>query len=142
MGECGECTVCCTLSYVKELDKKPWDTCGHCILKKGCSIYTKRPNECKEFECAYYQGGTNIELRPDKCGIMFVKKNDRIFTGIVVPDTSITDMAKKQIVSFNKQGYSVVLLTKNEKPVLVVAPGHNEQEIKEEYIKLLKNGNL
>ena len=61
---------------------------------------------------------------------------------MVVPNTPITDMAKKQIVSFNKQGYSVVLLTKDEKPVLMVANGHNEKEIREEYIKLLENGNI
>ena len=140
---CGECTVCCTLSYVKELDKKPWETCGHCILKKGCGIYGKHPKECKDFACAYLESGVNnVELRPDKCGIMFVKKSDRIFTGIVVPNTPITDIAKKQIASFNKQGYSVVVLPKDEKPILVTAPMHNEMEIREEYIKLLNNGNL
>ena len=141
VNKCGECTVCCTVSVVEVIDKKVWETCKYCS-NNSCSIYGDHPKVCKEFECAYLESGSNIELRPDKCGIMFVKKNDRIFTGMLVPNTSITDMAKRQIVSFNKQGYSVVLLTKDENPVLVIAPGHNENEIREEYIKLLENGNL
>lgn len=140
-GTCGECTACCTLSVVKELNKKTWETCSFCKNNK-CSIYGNHPKVCKDFECAYLESGANIELRPDKCGIMFIKKSDRIFTGMLVPNTPITDIARKQIVSFNKQGYSVVLLTKDEKPFIVVASGHNEEEIRKEYIKLLKNGDV
>ena len=142
MGECGECTVCCTLSHIKELNKKPWDTCGHCILKKGCGIYKDRPNECKEFECAYYQGGSNIELRPDKCGVMFVKRNNRIFAGILVPDVPVTDTARGQVEAFKQQGYSVILLKKGEGPNIELAPGHNKQEIFKEYINLLTDGDV
>jgi hypothetical protein len=142
IGKCGECTACCTVSAVKALDKKVWETCTHCS-NNSCSIYGDHPDQCKEFKCAYLQSKTdNILLRPDKCGIMFVKKNDRIFTGMIVPNTPMTDTAKKQVVSFYRQGYSVVLLTKDEEPVLMTAPGHNGNEIREEYIKLLTYGNL
>lgn len=142
IGRCGECTVCCTLSVVKALNKKAWETCKHCI-SNSCSVYGEHPDECKEFDCAYLESGVeNATLRPDNCNVMFVKKNDRIFTGMIVPGTSITDTAKKQIVSFNRQGYSVVLLAKDESPILVAASGHNENEIREEYIKLLENGNI
>lgn len=142
MNFCGECTVCCTLSVVKELDKKVGETCKLCVAKKGCSIYGKHPEVCKTFECAYLQAGANIELRPDKCGIMFVKKSDRIFTGMMVPGVPMTDMAVKQIISFKQQGYSVVMLKIGEKPHIEVADAHSAQAIHEEYGNILVNGNV
>ena len=62
--ECGECTVCCILSVVSELNKKAGEQCINCV-NNGCKIYGKHPQVCKDFECAYFQGGSDIELRPD-----------------------------------------------------------------------------
>ena len=144
MGEnkCGECTVCCTLSVVEELDKKAFETCNHCILKKGCGIYNKRPKVCKDFECAYLQGGKNIEQRPDKCGVMFFKINNNIFAGVLVPGVDYTDVAKTQIAVFREQGYSVILFKEKTKPFIALAEGHNKEEIYLEYLKEIKIGNI
>jgi hypothetical protein len=139
--ECGDCTVCCTLSVVKELNKKVGEECKLCKNNR-CSIYKKRPQVCKDFECAYLQAGNNIELRPDKCGIMFFKKSDRIFCGMLVPEGTVTDMAKGQIISFKKQGYSVILIKLGEKPIIELATGHDMNEIQKEYINLLRDGNI
>jgi hypothetical protein len=139
--ECGDCTACCTLSVVPELNKKVGEHCLHCV-NDGCEIYGNHPQACKDFECAFFQGGTNKELRPDRCGVMFVKRNERIFSGMLVPDTSISDVAKKQIVSFKEQGYSVVLLKLGERPHIEVAEGHDKKEIYQEYVNILTNGNL
>ena len=143
-NKCGECTVCCTLSYVKELNKKPGETCKHCIEKTGCGIYEQRPQECKEFECAYLESGvTNISLRPDNCNVMFFKKSDRIFVGAVVPNKSVSDIARGQIESFKQQGYSVVMIKLFAKPHIELAEGHSGEEIWQEYINLLNiNGNI
>lgn len=141
MGECGDCTACCTLSYVKEINKEAWDTCKFC-KNNGCSIYNERPQDCRDFECAYLQGANNIELRPDKCGIMFFKKNDRIFCGALVPDVPITDIARGQIEAFKQQGFSVILLKQFAKPLLDLAEGHDKEEIWKEYINSLMNGNV
>ena len=141
-NECGECTVCCTLSVVEELNKGAGEDCKLC-KNNGCSIYGKHPQVCKDFECAYLQGVADIELRPDKCGIMFFKKSDRIFTGALVPGVPVTNVAKGQIDAFNQQGYSVILLNLEEKkPLIKLANGHNEQEIFYEYLNLLKNGKI
>lgn len=139
--ECGDCTVCCTLSAVSELNKKVGEQCFFCV-DNGCEIYGDHPQVCKDFECAYLQGGTNIELRPDKCGVMFFKKNDRIFCGMTVPGLKATDLAKGQINSFLKQGYSVVLLKLGEKPHIKPAEGHDGDMIYKEYTNLLIDGNL
>lgn len=138
---CGECTVCCTLSVVPELEKGVGEECVFCKNSK-CSIYGKHPQVCKDFKCAYLEAGIDNALRPDKCGIMFVKKNDRIFTGMKVPDVPLTAAAKGQILAFTGQGFSVVLLALGEKANIVLAPGHDMISIKEEYKNLLKNGNL
>lgn len=139
--ECGDCTACCTLSVVPELNKQAGQECLHCI-NNGCSIYKKHPQVCKDFECAFLQNGNNIELRPDKCGIMFFKKSDRIFCGALVPDVPVSDLAKGQIAAFKQQGYSVILLKLFEKPYIDLAEGHNKDEVWKEYINLLKNGNI
>lgn len=139
--ECGDCTVCCTLSFVKELNKKVGEKCIHCV-NNGCQIYGNHPQSCKDFECAYLQAGKNIELRPDKCGIMFFKKNERIFVGTIVPDKEITDMAKGQIQSLKEQGYSVMLLKIGEPPFVIPAEGRKQSEVYEEYMNLLKDGNI
>lgn len=139
MPNCGECTVCCTFSVVPELNKKAGEDCINC-KNNGCEIYGDHPQSCKDFECAYLQGGNNIELRPDKCGIMFFKKNEKIFVGVVVK--KVTDLAKGQIESFNKQGYSVVLLKLGEKPLIMPADKHNHTKIYKEYIGLLRYGNV
>lgn len=139
--DCGECTVCCTLSVVKELDKKVGEQCVHCV-DQGCMIHGKHPKVCKDFECAYYQGGNNIKLRPDQCGIMFWKKNERLFSGMVMPGLEITEMAKGQIESFKKQGYSVMLLKLGEVPHLELAEGHDKEEMYKEYVNTLTDGNI
>jgi hypothetical protein len=141
MNECGDCTACCVLSVVEELDKKAGEHCFNCV-DNGCKIYGKHPQVCKDFNCAYIQGGTNVELRPDNCGVMFSKKNERIFVGTVVPEVTMTDIAIGQIVSFKEQGYSVVMLKLGERPHVEPAEGHNKEEIYKEYLNILKNGNV
>jgi hypothetical protein len=138
---CGECTVCCTVCVVSELNKEAGELCVKCD-GSGCLDYDNRPQVCRDFECACYQGGDNIKLRPDQCGVMFFKKNERIFCGVRVPDKSMTDLARKQIESFNQQGYSVVMLEIGRRPHVVLAKTHRLADIYTEYIGILKNGNI
>lgn len=140
MLNCGECTACCTVCVVPELNKEAGKICTNC--EGGCQIYGNHPQSCLDFECAYYQGGKNIELRPDKCGTMFFKKNDRIFCGVVLPDKKVTNLVKGQIESLNKQGYSVIMMKIGEDPHIVLASGHNPKSVYEEYTGILKEWQL
>jgi len=143
-GECGECTVCCTLSVVKELNKEAGETCVHCISNKGCSIYNARPQDCRDFACAYLESGIdNVSLRPDKCDVMFFRKTDRIFVGVVVPDKTVSDAARGQIEAFKQQGFSVVMLKLFQRPHIENAKDHDRDEIWKEYLNSLKeHGNI
>lgn len=141
MKSCGDCTACCTLLPVTELNKPRNVLCEHCEV--GCSIYKDRPQSCVDFNCAYLQADNTPEsLRPDKCGIMFIKKTNRIFAGYLVPGIKVTEIAKNQISNFQKQGYSVLLFSeKEELPLLKLAYKHKKDEIIFEYNESL-NGNV
>lgn len=133
MNDCGTCTACCTLFPIEPIGKPVNTHCPHC--DGGCSIYEDKPQTCTDFECAYLQGKNVPEsLSPDKCGVIFTKKSDRIFTGMLILSVEVSDTAKAQIKDFNKQGYSVILLSvKENKPLLKLGQGHNANEIMQEY---------
>ena len=68
MSSCGDCTACCSVFVIDELQKPKNTLCSNC--KGGCSIYQSRPQTCKDYKCAYLVGGWNEALRPDKCGVI------------------------------------------------------------------------
>ena len=83
-----------------------------------------------------------LSLRPDKSGIIFIRRAERIFSGVLMPDTDVTDVARGQINAFVKQGFSVILVSvSEEKPLLMLADGHDSNEIFNEYKEAL-SGNL
>jgi uncharacterized protein len=63
---CGNCTLCCKLLGVQELDKPPNKWCVLCDIGEGCSIYPDRPRTCRDFECGYLLSNLPINFRPDK----------------------------------------------------------------------------
>lgn len=75
-GDCGTCTLCCTLMKVAMEPPKPArQTCGHCTAG-GCSIYAERPDVCQGFQCLWLasQQIANYALppamRPDRSGVV------------------------------------------------------------------------
>ena len=104
--DCGECTACCTSLPIAALNKPINTHCTHC--DKGCTIYDSKPQTCSDFECAYIQG-TNIPLalRPDNCGVIFIKMDDKTFHGVAIQGMEVTDIAKAQMNDFMKQGFEV-----------------------------------
>ena len=81
--------------------------CMYCEDDK-CRIHDKLPKECSDFECAYFQAGNNINLRPDKCGVMFEKIGEHIFLGTKDPRRVMTEQGVGQAYAFVEQGFSVV----------------------------------
>jgi len=142
--ECGECSLCCDIPVIEELKKSAFILCSNYDTNcKNCKIYDKRPEECRNFECAYYQSPkANIAIRPDKCGVMFEMLSPRIFFGNLHPNYEFSDVAKGQIDAFIKQGYSVVLSQQNEKLKFYISLIHDKESIFNEFKKLLEeNGN-
>lgn len=133
MSECGECMACCTMLPIDAINKPANKQCWHC--DNGCAIYDSKPQTCNDYECAYYQGkNLPLSLRPDKCGIIFTKKTDRIFSGVLVTGVPVNNAAKGQIKSFNEQGFSVILLCADDMSLkAVLAKGHEPEDIEYEY---------
>ncbi|MDB5386590.1 MAG: zinc/iron-chelating protein [Planctomycetaceae bacterium] len=93
---CGDCTACCTVLAVTELNKPMRLSCSH-ICRDGCRIYLDRPTGCRQFNCLWLRGALqncavqgdapadvensiNEALRPDHSGVIwdyFVAGTDR-----------------------------------------------------------------
>lgn len=135
---CGACKACCELFPIVEIGKPAGKLCPHYC--DGCSIHETKPKSCAEYDCAYLQSEDAPEsLRPDRCGIVFTKKSDRIFSGILVPGVEVTDMAKRQINSFLDQGYSVVLLADGRRPHVMAADNLDPKSVYAEYVGVLSD---
>jgi len=131
--ECGDCTECCELLHIDSqkplldgeieliaIDSPAGQLCNYCDKNIGCTVHEDRPLICRTYECAYTQHeSAPIELRPDKCGVIFEKLDDSLFVGTIKPDRPITEYGSKQIDAFNQQGYNVVL-TKYDTPEVKV----------------------
>lgn len=132
MQDCGNCTLCCKFPKIVTYNSTQGEYCEHCTPGVGCNIYESRPDECRLFLCAYAQMKVvKPEMRPDKCGMMFEKIGDKIIIGST--DGSITRLSpllKKQVESFGKEGFTVVLQKFNPFKFLgMLAKGANKQEV-------------
>lgn len=77
---CGECTLCCTVMGVDELNKGPGVPCQHLLQidanpltgNSGCSIYGQHPESCRAYACMWRTGAIEDEdMRPDLIGVIF-----------------------------------------------------------------------
>lgn len=68
---CGDCTVCCFVGGVPELDKPAHSHCQYCWVS-GCDLFGKpdRPKVCVDFCCSWLRGAGFPEDRPDTSGVM------------------------------------------------------------------------
>jgi len=141
VSKCGECTLCCELLKVPSLDKNAGVLCSNCVLTKGCKIYNSRPQECVDFKCAYIQmDKVHVDLRPDNCKVIFEKISDIVFFGTQDPRFDMTDIAKNQIIQFNKQGFSVIITTSG-RSKFYLAKEHTHDETKNELFQFLERKN-
>lgn len=53
--ECGTCSLCCKLVGIEALSKPPGAWCPNCKPGVGCGIYADRPQECRDFACAWLE---------------------------------------------------------------------------------------
>jgi len=111
MASCDGCTLCCKLTNVPYMGAPSGEYCNRCSPGEGCSIYDKAPAHCKKFRCAYIQMlKVNPALRPDRCGILLEKINDSLFLATADGELGhISNLAKGQIQSLNREGFSVML---------------------------------
>ena len=66
MGEsprqCGDCSLCCKVMRIPELDKPKDEWCPNFARGCGCRIYTDRPPSCRTFNCLWL---TDFAMGPE-----------------------------------------------------------------------------
>ena len=120
MSSCGECSVCCELFSIKELNKPKQSMCDKCT-GTGCGIYDKRPQTCREYFCFYISENLQEEARPDRCGVLFDynKKKNRI-EALLLTQLADEKMVKSVIKKLEqKYGSSVYGVNAIEKQVTI-----------------------
>jgi hypothetical protein len=144
-NNCGSCTLCCELLPIKELKKPASVLCSNCTLGKGCNIYSKRPESCRNFDCLYIQSDEmDISLRPNECGVMFEKVTTKIYFGTELPKKVGSWKELKlfnYIKSLNDKGISIVISSFSNTPnKFFLAEGHKKEIVEKiiirEYEKL------
>jgi hypothetical protein len=100
--DCGDCTACCTVLAVTELNKPMRFACQH-QCRDGCRTYLARPSGCRQFNCLWLRGAlqqhasasvlisrsllqdsahpAEESLRPDHSGVIwdyFIDGKDRL----------------------------------------------------------------
>jgi hypothetical protein len=71
--DCSNCTMCCELLGVEELEMPPSGQCPNCRLGTGCMAYEQRPTECSAFYCEYLlDPRLGDHWRPSKCRTVVV----------------------------------------------------------------------
>ncbi len=127
VNRCGECTACCSVLAIEELDKPEYEDCKH-LSSAGCEIYESRPPVCQRFECMYLsdrwdqRDGGEI-MRPDRCGLLIYGYRDQdgkeaIRVSEVFDGASQNEIAQQLIPSLVDEGYVVALHRKNSAPHL------------------------
>lgn len=94
---CGDCTACCTILQVVELNKPINTPCPHCTAH-NCAIYSSRPLTCRIWSCEWWLGrlGLTDGQRPDKLGLMFAFDPDSpVIAYEVAPDAAKSKKAVK-----------------------------------------------
>lgn len=128
MRTCGQCTLCCKIYSVEELNK-PKDTPCNLCTNKGCSIYSFRPNTCRIFECFWLKTPEVPDhYRPDKLGLLVDgNKGDNLLKVMLDPDkptAAQSELGKEFLDLLVRGGNNLVIVLGYQ---LTYVPGHGRE---------------
>jgi len=73
--ECGDCSLCCKVLRIPELDKPKDAWCSNFAAGAGCSIYADRPASCRDFVCRWLADPSmGPEWKPSVCKLVLDTK--------------------------------------------------------------------
>ena len=86
--ECGDCSLCCKVLGIPELEKPKDRWCSNFKAGTGCGIYKDRPPSCRNFICRWLSDPTmGPEWKPSVCK-MVVDSRPSLF--VVHVDPAVT----------------------------------------------------
>jgi hypothetical protein len=116
--QCGDCSLCCKVIAVTELNKHAGEWCKHVKPnKQGCTVYDMRPESCQGFQCGWLLGWIPDEYSPRKARVVFMGDDDeRVLTVFEDPKgPSPTDEPKlKKVLSEMLLKGSVLVIVRGE----------------------------
>ena len=120
--ECGDCSLCCKVLRIPELEKPKDHWCFNFVRGRGCGIYPDRPQSCRTFHCAWLTEPTlGPEWKPSVSKMVLVSKPN-LLTVHIDPTANRpwrTEPYYSVLKSLAAQGQ------KNHTVVLVVERGRN-----------------
>jgi len=73
--QCGDCSLCCKLLGIPELNKPKDEWCPNFAAGIGCRIYADRPPSCRDFTCRWLADPTmGPEWKPSICKMVLDAK--------------------------------------------------------------------
>jgi len=92
---CDQCSLCCKVLGVSELQKVANQWCSYFAPGKRCTIYPTRPNECRQFQCGWSKSlEFDLSWRPDRAH--FVIDDSRANELMIVVDPAYPDAWRKE----------------------------------------------
>ena len=124
MNACGQCSLCCKLLGIEEIEKPPGVWCQHCTPGTGCMIHEQAsfPMDCHSYACLWRQAkdeGNPLpdELRPDRSKVIIDAAKTQHAHHVRCDPASPTAWRNPKIVSILDQlarrGSAIYLVTPN-----------------------------
>jgi hypothetical protein len=126
--KCGSCNLCCEVFKIEETGKAQGQKCKH--LKagcNGCTIYEKRPNQCRSFACLWLQGIGAASMRPDRSGVVLTTPGGMMVHGHASSFEKIKPAARRFLDSMTDR--AVVVLVAGDRRELIGGPSRLINEI-------------
>lgn len=134
--QCGDCQLCCKLMPILSLSKPANTRCKHQRSGKGCTIYAKRPVECRTFACRWLADPTTKGLkRPDRSHLVIDPEWDSIVlerTAVVAvmqvwvdpsfPDAWDTPEFRAHMLFVAEKYRAATLIRRNSRDAITVFP--------------------
>lgn len=137
--QCGDCSLCCKVLAIAELDKPKDAWCPNFAAGAGCRIYPARPPSCRDFACQWLTDLTiGPEWKPSLCKMVLDSKPQLLVVHAdpalarpwrVEPYYSVLRRLAAQgltqgaLVLAMERGRSIVILPDRDVDMGVLAPG-------------------
>jgi len=125
--QCGDCSLCCKVLGIPELDKPKDSWCPNFVAGAGCRIYADRPPSCHNFVCRWLSDASmGPEWKPSVCK-MVIDSRPSLFVAHVDPAVSRPWCAEPYISALKRlsaQGLTkgVIVMVIERRRTIVILP--------------------
>jgi len=145
--QCGDCSLCCKVLSIPELDKPKDKWCPNFVAGTGCGIYAERPGSCRNFACRWLVDATlGPEWKPNLCkmvldvkpGLLVVHADPAVSKpwraepyNSILKALAVQGLNSGTVVMVMERGRSIALLPDREEDLGVIGPGARLQVARE-----------